>query len=63
MIGMTRENGCRAIELLGKHDANELMWPGRRAEGKHKVGLFAQGGLVPVRPADGDHKAAPAGVA
>ena len=38
MIGVAREDGHGPIELLGEHDADELVRPGHRAEGEHERG-------------------------
>ncbi len=63
VIGVTGKDGGRAIELLGEHDADELMWPGLGAEGKPQIGSRPQLLVVTVRAAYGYDKVPNASVA
>ena len=55
MVGMPGQDRDAAVELLQKHDANELVRPGRRTEGNDKARLFTQAGRQPIGRADGEH--------
>lgn len=52
MIGMAGENSAGAVELLQQHDANEVVRPSRRAEGKHAGSASVQGLGEPVGAAN-----------
>jgi hypothetical protein len=58
---MAGKDGRRAIELLGKHDAHQLMRPGLRAERKDEIGCRSHLRVVAVGSADSeDQLSAPA---
>ena len=63
MVGMAGQDGSRTVELFRQHHADELMRPGLVAEGDGQLRRRAEFGVVPVRPANGDAKIAPAVVA
>ena len=52
VIGMPGEDGPGAIELLGEHDADELMRPGDRAECQAQIGAREDGLTKAIRSAD-----------
>ena len=49
VIGVTRKDRGDPVELFGQHHPHQLVRPGEQPEGKHKVGLAAQGRIEPVR--------------
>ena len=52
VIGMPGEDGHGAIELLGEHDADELMRPGDRAECQAQIGAREDGLAEAIWSAD-----------
>src|SRR5262249_2622408 len=52
VIGMTSEDGGRAVELLGEHDPRKAMRQGHAAERKDEMGILHQRGIQSVRPSD-----------
>ena len=63
MIRVPGQNRQRAINLLGGHDAHELVRPGHGAEGDDAVGASPKVRVEPVRPADYEESRRHAGIA
>ena len=57
MIGRSGQDGDRAIDLLGEHDADQGVGPGLDAEGQGLAGLFHKVGIKPVGAADDEDQA------
>src|SRR5207249_8159305 len=55
MIGMPRQDRDGSVDLLHKHNADELMRPSRRAEGDGKARFFPQARRQSVGGADNEH--------
>ena len=54
MIGMPRQDRDGSVDLLHKHNADELMRPSRRAEGDGKARFFPQARRQSVGGADNE---------
>lgn len=52
MIGVTGENRERPIDLLGRHDAHQLVRPGHGTEREDEIGFGAEVGIESVGTAD-----------
>ena len=44
VVGMAGEDGEAAVDLLGEHDAGQLMGQGDSSQGEQEAGLFERGG-------------------
>ena len=55
---MAGEDGDRAVDLLGEHDAGELVGKGDESEREQEVGALAGGVGPAVGRADGEHQRA-----
>jgi hypothetical protein len=63
VIGMARENGDRAIELLGQHGTDKLVGPGHGPESEGERRFFEEFATMAVRAADGEDEFGSAGIA
>src|SRR5262245_58832239 len=63
VIGVSREHGHGAIDLLEQHDPHELMRPSRGAERDMQVGFVMQSGRKTIGSADDEYDRWSTGIA